>query len=134
MKWLENCVFIDEASFNIHLRRNFGRSKRGQPAKAKVPSNRGISISILGAICEKGVIDLTLRRPHPVQKRIQARKNVKETTEKKRPSLRLQKWLALSEYLLEFIEGVMDTLDDHNMKGKAICDLLCNEKHAVTYR
>jgi transposase len=38
MKWLENCVFIDEAGFNMRLRRNFGRSKRGQPAKAKVPS------------------------------------------------------------------------------------------------
>jgi hypothetical protein len=33
MGWYKNCVFIDEAGFNMHLRRNFGRSKRGMPAK-----------------------------------------------------------------------------------------------------
>ncbi|KAI8885049.1 hypothetical protein K501DRAFT_284506 [Backusella circina FSU 941] len=62
MDWFNNCVFIDEAGFNMHIRRNFGRSKRGLPAKVVLPANRGISISILGAICEKGVIDLTLRK------------------------------------------------------------------------
>lgn len=30
-----------------------------------VPSNRGISISIIGAICEHSVIDLTSRKPKP---------------------------------------------------------------------
>ncbi|KAI8887789.1 hypothetical protein K501DRAFT_174558, partial [Backusella circina FSU 941] len=92
MKWLESCVFIDETGFNIHIRRNFDRSKRSQPAKAKVSLNRGISISILGAICE--------REKESVIKDL---KNVG----------------TLSEHFLEFIEGVMNTLDDHDMKGKA---------------
>lgn len=30
------CIFIDEAGFNFHIKRNFGRSKRGEPAKAIV--------------------------------------------------------------------------------------------------
>ncbi|KAI8378880.1 hypothetical protein EDC96DRAFT_592445, partial [Choanephora cucurbitarum] len=34
MSWEENCVFIDEAGFNLHIRRNFGRSKRGLPAES----------------------------------------------------------------------------------------------------
>ncbi|KAG1155395.1 hypothetical protein G6F36_014396 [Rhizopus arrhizus] len=69
MNWHKNCVFIDEAGFNMHIRRNFGRSKRGMPAKAVIPANRGITVSIIGAICEKGVIDLTLRKPKAVQKK-----------------------------------------------------------------
>ncbi|EIE76833.1 hypothetical protein RO3G_01537 [Rhizopus delemar RA 99-880] len=60
MNWHKNCVFIDEAGFNMHIRRNFGRSNRGMPAKAVIPANRGITVSIIGAICEKGVIDLSL--------------------------------------------------------------------------
>ncbi|KAI8136503.1 hypothetical protein BJV82DRAFT_484621, partial [Fennellomyces sp. T-0311] len=44
------CIFIDEAGFNLHIKRTFGRSKRGKPAKAVVPKNRGVTISILGAI------------------------------------------------------------------------------------
>lgn len=66
MDFMKNCVFIDEAGFNMHLRRNFGRSKIGTSAKAVVPSNRGISITIFGAIYHGGIIDLTLRKPQPV--------------------------------------------------------------------
>ncbi|GAA5815200.1 hypothetical protein MFLAVUS_008706 [Mucor flavus] len=69
MNWNNNCVFIDEAGFNMHIRRNFGRSKRGTPAKTLLPLNRGITMTIIGAICEKGVIDLTLRKPKAVQKK-----------------------------------------------------------------
>jgi hypothetical protein len=50
MDWENNCVFIDEAGFNMHIRRNFGRSKRGIPAKTLLPSNRGITVTIIGAI------------------------------------------------------------------------------------
>ncbi|KAG2198921.1 hypothetical protein INT46_008253 [Mucor plumbeus] len=29
INWQNNCIFIDEAGFNMHIRRNFGRSKIG---------------------------------------------------------------------------------------------------------
>ena len=48
-----NRIFIDEAGFNMHIRRNFDRSKTGVPAKAIIPANRGITVSVIGAICEK---------------------------------------------------------------------------------
>lgn len=53
----------------MHIRQNFGRSKCGMPAKTVLPSNRGITITIVGAICEKGVIDLILRKPKAVKKK-----------------------------------------------------------------
>lgn len=60
---------MDEVGFNMHICRNFDRSKWGTPAKTLLPSNRGITITIIGAFCEKGVIDLTLRKSKPVQKK-----------------------------------------------------------------
>lgn len=53
----------------MHICRNFDRSKWGTPAKTLLPSNRGITITIIDAFCEKGVIDLTLRKSKPVQKK-----------------------------------------------------------------
>ncbi|KAI8641781.1 hypothetical protein BD408DRAFT_467723 [Parasitella parasitica] len=63
MRWESNCVFVDEAGFNLHIRRNFGRSIKGKPARVIVPANRGVLITIVGAICELGIIDLSLKRP-----------------------------------------------------------------------
>jgi hypothetical protein len=81
------------------------------------------------------VIDLTLRRPRPIQKKNTSSKKRKRNDGENETITKVTKKVGtLSEHFLEFIEGVMDTLDDHNMKVKAICDLLCNEKHAVTYR
>ena len=75
MDYMKNCVFIDEAGFNMHIRRNFGRSKIGTPAKAVVPTNRGISITIFGAIYHGGILDLTLRRPQPVPRPKKRKRN-----------------------------------------------------------
>ena len=63
MNFQKNCVFIDEAGFNINITRNRGWSKKGTPAKAIVPSARSTSITILGAISADGVIDISLRKP-----------------------------------------------------------------------
>lgn len=53
LDFTKNCMFIDEAGFNMHLRRNFGRSKIGTPAKDVVPTNRGVSITIFGEVSMK---------------------------------------------------------------------------------
>jgi hypothetical protein len=62
----KNCVFIDEAGFNLHITRNFGRSLKGTPAKAIVPSDRGISLTIFETISEAGIIDISMKKPEPV--------------------------------------------------------------------
>ncbi|OAD78072.1 hypothetical protein PHYBLDRAFT_164949 [Phycomyces blakesleeanus NRRL 1555(-)] len=64
--YLLNCVFIDEAGFNMHIKRTFGRSVSGTPAKTTVPTQRGVSITILGAMCERGIVSLSLKKPTAV--------------------------------------------------------------------
>ncbi|KAI7902936.1 uncharacterized protein BX663DRAFT_561018, partial [Cokeromyces recurvatus] len=64
--YLRSCVFIDEAGFNLHIKRTFGRSLRGTPAKTIVSAQRGVSISIIGAMCELGIVNLMVRKPTAV--------------------------------------------------------------------
>ncbi|EIE92185.1 hypothetical protein RO3G_16896 [Rhizopus delemar RA 99-880] len=118
MNWHKNCVFIDEAGFNMHIRRNFGRSKRGMPAKAVIPANRGITVSIIGAICEKRVIDLTLRKPKAVQKKTNSNKKRKKENDKAEVVEANARIGTRSEHFIEFLIGVMDTLDQFDMKGR----------------
>ncbi|KAI9326006.1 hypothetical protein BD770DRAFT_302678, partial [Pilaira anomala] len=116
MDWSKNCVFIDEAGFNMNIRRNFGRPKIGTPAKQILPANRGITIAIIGAICEKGIIDLTLRKPKPVCKRDGSNKKRKRNGGKTAEVIDVNARVGTrSEHFLQFISGVMNTLDNHNM-------------------
>ncbi|KAG0435246.1 hypothetical protein DMUE_4814, partial [Dictyocoela muelleri] len=43
-------IFIDESSFNLYLRRTFGRSQRRSTVSVVVPSNRGLNVSLISAI------------------------------------------------------------------------------------
>ncbi|OAD78071.1 hypothetical protein PHYBLDRAFT_164948 [Phycomyces blakesleeanus NRRL 1555(-)] len=64
--YLSNCVFINEAGFNMHIKRTFGRSVSGTPAMTTVLTQRGVSITILGAMCERGIVSLSLKKPTAV--------------------------------------------------------------------
>ncbi|EIE80620.1 hypothetical protein RO3G_05325 [Rhizopus delemar RA 99-880] len=90
ISFMQNCIFIDEAGFNLHTVRSQGRSKKGEPAKVVVATTRGPSVSILGAICSLGVINVGL-------------KVTKAGT----------KWKEFMAFLIH----VMDVLDKHNLKG-----------------
>ena len=50
MDFERNCVFLDKVGFNLHITRNRGWSVKGTPTKIEVPTARGASITILGAI------------------------------------------------------------------------------------
>src|ERR1700731_3548901 len=63
LDYCKNCVFIDDAGFNLHTQRNYGRSRKGTPAKGIVPTAKGITITILDAISQAGVIDISLKKP-----------------------------------------------------------------------
>lgn len=47
---LSSIVFVDESSFNLHLKRSKGRSLQGTRSNIIVPTVRGRSISIIGSI------------------------------------------------------------------------------------
>lgn len=59
----KNCIFIDEAGFNISMRREYGWSAVGEKAILTVPVTRGLNVSFIGAISAKGCIELKLRTP-----------------------------------------------------------------------
>lgn len=104
--FMTNCVFIDEAGFNLHLVRLYAWSKKGKPAKVEVPNNAGINLSILRCISAEGIIHISKRDPKPSKKR---RRN--ETSTASGPG-------ATSEHFLEYLEDMMDTLDEHGMQGR----------------
>jgi hypothetical protein len=105
----------------MHIRRNFGMSKIGTPAKFVLPANRGITIIIIGAICEKDIIDLTFRKQKPVHKSDGSDKKRKRNGGKASEVVDVNARVgARNEHFLQFISGVMCTLDGHEMTGQYI--------------
>ena len=62
LNFAKNYVFTEEESgFNLYTQRNYGRSRRGTPAKGIVPTAKGVTITILGTKSQAGVIDISLK-------------------------------------------------------------------------
>ena len=112
LDFTKNGVFVDEARFNLHIQRNYGRYLKGTSAKDTVPSGKGASISILGAISEAGVIDISLKMPQAV------------STSKKRKVIEISfnvvkgRIGTRTQHYLAYFSNVMDVLDKNNMKGQ----------------
>jgi len=49
-------IFIDETGVNLSLARRYGRARAGRRAVGSVPKNYGESVSLIGALDERGVI------------------------------------------------------------------------------
>jgi hypothetical protein len=101
----KNCVLIDEAGFNMHTSRNFGRSLRGTPAKGIVPTGRGVTASILGAISQAGVIDIPLRKPQTASTSKKRKANGKSAT------VITGRIGTRTEHYLAYLSKIMDVLD-----------------------
>jgi transposase len=56
-----NIVWIDEAGFNLHLRRKFGRARIGQRASIELPNSQGRNISVCAAMSCDGFLHERLR-------------------------------------------------------------------------
>lgn len=108
--YLTNCVFIDEAGFNMHIKRNFGRSPRGKPAKTVIPTQRGVALTMMGAICEKGVVNLMLKKPEAVSKKRKAKDGSSKAINGRIGTR--------TEHYLHFISNTLDILDKCDMKGR----------------
>lgn len=109
LDFVMNCVFIDEAAFNINLRRTLGYSSIGKPATVVTKSTRARSHSILGAICAAGVVQVSIRKPA----------TKKPTTSKNRKlgnnaaSKRVGRGGTRTDHYICFLETVMDVMDQH---------------------
>lgn len=69
LDFTKNCIFIDEAGFNICMRNNWARSDKGSPAIVKIPQTRSTSHTIIGAIHPSGVIYVVMKKPPPKRKK-----------------------------------------------------------------
>ncbi|KAG1396024.1 hypothetical protein G6F60_009883 [Rhizopus arrhizus] len=74
MKWKDsdidfekNCVFIDEAGFNINMRSNWARSTIGTPAFVELDKARAPSHTIIGAIHSSSVIHVAMKKTPPTK-------------------------------------------------------------------
>ena len=52
----ERTIFLDEAGFNLHLRRHRGRNVIGKRATTSLPSSRGGNISVMIALSQNGIL------------------------------------------------------------------------------
>ena len=93
------------------VHRNYGRSRNGTPAKGTIPTAKGVTITILGAISQAGVIDISLKKPQAVS--ISKKRKANDTTARE-VSCRIG---TRTEHFLTYISNVMDVLDRNDMKG-----------------
>jgi transposase len=49
-------IFVDETSTHTALTRRYARAPRGQRAYGRVPRNRGVNLSVIGALGLRGMI------------------------------------------------------------------------------
>src|ERR1700692_1451367 len=105
LDFTRNCVFIDKAGFNLHTQRNYGRSRNGTPAKGTIPTAKGVTITILGAISQAGVIDISLRKPQAVS--VSKKRKANDTT----ATVVRGRVGTRTEHFLTYISTVMDVLD-----------------------
>ncbi|KAG2217216.1 hypothetical protein INT45_013961 [Circinella minor] len=107
------CIFIDEAGFNMYIKRNFGRSKRGTPAKALVSKSRGVNMTIIGGITGEGIVNLSLRRPQAV---VGSKKRKLGSGEEKV----VGKIGTRAEHYIDFLEVLMGVLKENGMDGRIL--------------
>ncbi|KAG2192435.1 hypothetical protein INT46_000767 [Mucor plumbeus] len=109
MNYLQNCVFVDEAAFDINMRLQNGRSLSGTPVIVETETTRAITHTILGAISAKDVIGVEIREPFkPKLLKVAGAKK-----RKKVPAQNLLKGTCTGHYM-RFISKIMDEMDKYS--------------------
>ena len=107
MDFRTNCVFLDESTFHINLKRSIARLKKGLPAVAIVPKARAQTTTILGAISASSLIKCRLRLPQPPAKK-----------RKREGYVGLTSTGTVTGHYFSFLKATMDEMDQYShMKG-----------------
>jgi hypothetical protein len=104
-------LFIHDAGFNLHTQRNDGRSRKGTPAKGIIPTVKGKSVTILGAISQARVIDVSLKKAQALS--VTKKRKVNNTT----ATVINGRVGRRTEHFLAYISNVIDVLNRHGIKG-----------------
>ncbi|ORE13549.1 hypothetical protein BCV71DRAFT_294151 [Rhizopus microsporus] len=103
MNFLTNCVFLDESTFDINMKRSRAWSKKGTRATVTRPVTRANTASILGAISAEGLITIGVKKPRPAKKR-KAERYISSGT--------------VTGHYISFLKMTLDEMDKHShMKG-----------------
>lgn len=106
MKYLQNCVFVDEAGFSINMRSPNARSIRGTPAIVETLTSRALSHTILGAISANDVITIEIREPmRPKKVKVDGRKKRKKPAAKNMPKG------TVTGHYMRFVSKTLDEMD-----------------------
>ncbi|CEP19424.1 hypothetical protein [Parasitella parasitica] len=117
MDFSRNCIFIDEAGFDINMKPSRAWAPRGQMAVTTIPTARAPSHTIIGAISTVGVINLSIRLPKqpPKIRKVQGGKRRKNPVVSKDDDG--PKGTTAGHYL-RFVRETLDVLDNFDeMKG-----------------
>ncbi|KAI8991925.1 hypothetical protein BDF20DRAFT_810811 [Mycotypha africana] len=66
---MQNCVFLDEAGFDINMRRSKAWSQHGRQMIIELLSAGRVPHTVMGAISSFGVVNVSLREPGNAKKR-----------------------------------------------------------------
>ncbi|KAG1050024.1 hypothetical protein G6F43_007677 [Rhizopus delemar] len=111
LDFAKNYVLIDEADFNLHTQRNHGHSLKDKPAKSILPTGKGITSSILGAISQSDIISIAVKKSESASSKKKRKADGKEVKVNGKVGTR-------TEHYLAYLTNVMDTLDKSDMKGQ----------------
>ncbi|CEP09973.1 hypothetical protein [Parasitella parasitica] len=114
MDFEKNCVFLDEAGFNLHISRTRRWSRQRKPCKVLKPKSKGRNITILGAISLAGIIDISLRVPEVLG----------SASKKRSADGKVFKVAAKigtrTEHFYNYLQNVLDVLNKNNLLGQYI--------------
>ncbi|KAG1426527.1 hypothetical protein G6F58_001440 [Rhizopus delemar] len=103
-----NCVFLDESTFHINLKRSMAWSRKGAPAVVTVPKTRATTTTILGAISAEGLIKCSLRLPQLTSNKKRKRGDGVGHVSKG----------TVTGHYVSFLKATMDEMDQYpHMKG-----------------
>ena len=106
----KNCVFIDEAGFNLHTQRNYSRSRKGTPAKGIVPTTKRYHHNYPGC-------HFTSRRNRYIVEKPEAMSVTKKRKANDTKAMVVSGRVGTrTEYFLIYITNVMDVLDRNDIK------------------
>ncbi|KAG1058139.1 hypothetical protein G6F43_000083 [Rhizopus delemar] len=107
LDFITNCVFLNESAFHVNLKRGMVWSKKRTPAIVTVPMTKAKTTSILGAISATDLINVSLRVPKRIKKKIKlGNETVGYSIE------------TVTGHYLSFLKSTLDEIDKYpEMKG-----------------
>lgn len=113
MDFSKNCVFTDEASFNINMRSSRAWAPKWQMAVVTTPTTKALSPTVIGTVSSVGVINLSVRMPKqpPEIRKVQGdkKKSIETISREEEPKD------ATAGHYVKFLEATLDKHDQ--MRG-----------------